>query len=99
MPAECRRFGDNLTGAGRNQAPAPFQEKADMNPYRASLADMQFVMTELAGLGDVAALPGYEEAGPDTVGAVVIFKRAPWSLAVAVAPVPGGGCGSAIDAT
>ena len=28
-------------------------------------------MTELAGLGDVAALPGFEEAAPDTVSAVL----------------------------
>jgi acyl-CoA dehydrogenase len=32
---------------------------------------MHFVMTELAGLGDVAALPGFEDASPDTVAAVL----------------------------
>jgi len=42
-----------------------------VNPYRAPLADMQFVMTELAGIGAVAALPGFEEAAPDTVAAVL----------------------------
>ncbi|HUO67195.1 MAG TPA: acyl-CoA dehydrogenase [Gammaproteobacteria bacterium] len=42
-----------------------------MNPYRAPLADMQFVMAELAGLDDVAGLPGFEDATPDTVGAVL----------------------------
>jgi 3-(methylsulfanyl)propanoyl-CoA dehydrogenase len=42
-----------------------------MNPYRAPLSEMQFVMTELAGLGDVAALPGFEDATTDTVSAVL----------------------------
>ena len=42
-----------------------------MNAYRAPLAEMQFVMTELAGLGHVAALPGFEDATPDTVNAVL----------------------------
>jgi hypothetical protein len=30
-----------------------------VNPYRAPLAEMQFVMAELARRGDVAALPGF----------------------------------------
>ncbi len=42
-----------------------------MSQYRAPLADMQFVMTELAGLGDVAQLPGCEDATPDTVAAIL----------------------------
>ena len=42
-----------------------------MNLYRAPLAEIQFVMTELAGLGGVAALPGFEDASPDTVAAVL----------------------------
>jgi alkylation response protein AidB-like acyl-CoA dehydrogenase len=32
---------------------------------------MEFVMNELAGLAQIAALPGYEEATPDTVAAVL----------------------------
>ena len=39
-----------------------------MSHYHAPLADMQFVLNELAGLEQVAALPGYEEATPDVVG-------------------------------
>jgi alkylation response protein AidB-like acyl-CoA dehydrogenase len=39
--------------------------------YRAPIKDMLFVMTELAGLGDVARLPGFEEAGPSMAAAVL----------------------------
>ncbi len=42
-----------------------------MSQYRAPLAEMQFVMTELAGLEDVARLPGYEDASLDTVAAIL----------------------------
>jgi alkylation response protein AidB-like acyl-CoA dehydrogenase len=48
----------------------PFRLLA-MSTYHAPLADMQFVMNELAGLAHVAALPGYEEATPDTVAAIL----------------------------
>jgi alkylation response protein AidB-like acyl-CoA dehydrogenase len=39
--------------------------------YRAPLKDMLFVMKELAGLEEVARLPGYEDAGIDTAAAVL----------------------------
>ena len=39
--------------------------------YRAPVADMLFVMKELAGLEAVARLPGFEEAGLDTAQAVL----------------------------
>jgi 3-(methylthio)propanoyl-CoA dehydrogenase len=42
-----------------------------MSTYRAPLAEMQFVMAELAGLEQVAALPGFEDASPDTVAAIL----------------------------
>ena len=42
-----------------------------MPNYRAPVQDMQFVITELAGLERLAALPGYEEVTPDLVGAVL----------------------------
>ncbi len=42
-----------------------------MSTYRAPLADMQFVMNELAGLAQVSKLPGYEESDPDVVAAVL----------------------------
>ena len=42
-----------------------------MSDYVAPLRDMRFVLTELAGLSEIAALPGYEEATPDLVEAVL----------------------------
>ena len=42
-----------------------------MSSYTAPLKDMQFVLTELAGLDKVAALPGYEEATADVVEAIL----------------------------
>src|SRR3954468_16790667 len=39
--------------------------------YVAPLKDMRFVMSELAGLGEVATLPGYQDATPDTVEAIL----------------------------
>jgi len=39
--------------------------------YTAPLKDMKFVMNELAGLGEVARLPGYQDATPDTVEAIL----------------------------
>jgi alkylation response protein AidB-like acyl-CoA dehydrogenase len=42
-----------------------------MSAYVAPIADMKFVLEELAGLGEVAKLPGYEEATPDLVDAVL----------------------------
>ncbi|HQO28809.1 MAG TPA: acyl-CoA dehydrogenase [Accumulibacter sp.] len=42
-----------------------------MSEYIAPVRDMQFVLQELAGLDQVAQLPGYEEATPDLVDAVL----------------------------
>ena len=42
-----------------------------MAEYRAPVKDMGFVINELAGLEQIAALPGYEEATPDLVEAVL----------------------------
>jgi alkylation response protein AidB-like acyl-CoA dehydrogenase len=42
-----------------------------MSAYTAPLKDMRFVLNELAGLGEVAKLPGYEEATPETVDAIL----------------------------
>ena len=42
-----------------------------MSAYTAPLKDMRFVLRELAGLEQVAKLPGYEEATPDTVDAIL----------------------------
>ena len=42
-----------------------------MSTYQAPLRDMKFVLDHLAGLSEVAKLPGYEEATPDTVDAIL----------------------------
>ncbi len=42
-----------------------------MSTYAAPLKDMRFVMNELAGLGELAKLPGFEDATPDTVDAIL----------------------------
>ena len=39
--------------------------------YRAPVPDLLFVMRELAGIDQVAQLPGFEEAGAETAGAVL----------------------------
>lgn len=42
-----------------------------MSEYIAPLREMRFVLTELAGLDEIASLPGFEDATPDTVEAVL----------------------------
>jgi len=42
-----------------------------VSTYRAPLDEMRFVMNELAGLPQVATLPGYTDADPDTVAAIL----------------------------
>ena len=42
-----------------------------MSTYHAPLADMQFVLNELAGLDQVGKLPGFEDATPETVTAIL----------------------------
>jgi 3-(methylsulfanyl)propanoyl-CoA dehydrogenase len=42
-----------------------------MSSYVAPLKDMRFVLNELAGLAEVAKLPGFEEATADTVDAIL----------------------------
>ena len=42
-----------------------------MSTYHAPLPDMEFVMNELAGLPQVATLPGFEDATSDTVAVVL----------------------------
>ena len=39
--------------------------------YFAPVRDMEFVLNELAGLAGINALPGFEEATPDLVSAVL----------------------------
>ena len=42
-----------------------------MSEYRAPIRDMQFVLNELAGLDELARLPGCEEATADVVDAIL----------------------------
>src|ERR1043166_2555511 len=42
-----------------------------MSTYTAPLRDMKFVLRELAGLEQLAKRPGYGEASPDTVDAIL----------------------------
>jgi alkylation response protein AidB-like acyl-CoA dehydrogenase len=42
-----------------------------MSTYAAPIAEMRFVMDELADMAAISALPGYEEATPDLVDAVL----------------------------
>ncbi|HEV3239113.1 MAG TPA: acyl-CoA dehydrogenase [Casimicrobiaceae bacterium] len=42
-----------------------------MSQYHAPLKEIRFVLNELAGLDQVAKLPGFEEATPDTVAAIL----------------------------
>jgi alkylation response protein AidB-like acyl-CoA dehydrogenase len=42
-----------------------------MSAYTAPLKDMRFVLNELAGMAEVAKLPGCQDATPDTVDAIL----------------------------
>jgi alkylation response protein AidB-like acyl-CoA dehydrogenase len=42
-----------------------------MSGYEAPLADILFTLEEVAGLREIAALPGYEEASPETIADVL----------------------------
>ena len=42
-----------------------------MPDYHAPIEDMRFVLNELAGLQDIAQMPGFEEATPDVVDAIL----------------------------
>ena len=44
--------------------------------YTAPLADIRFALREVAGLGRVASLPGYEHATDDTVDALIAIRDA-----------------------
>ena len=56
-----------------------------MPDYRAPLRDMQFAITELAGLERLAALPGYEEVTPDL--AEVVLEEAAKLAGEVLAPL------------
>jgi hypothetical protein len=46
-----------------------------MSQYQAPLADMRFVLTALAGLEEIATLPGFGDATPETVAAVLALEH------------------------
>src|ERR1700742_1062502 len=52
-------------------AKLPSHDSGRPMTYTAPLADMRFALREVAGLGKVATLPGYEHATDDTVDAVL----------------------------
>ena len=61
-------------GRGRRSVPAravACRGAQEMSTYQAPLKDMKFVLNELAGLNEVAKLPGYQDATPDTVDAIL----------------------------
>ena len=57
--------GPHGAHAGHRQAAAGIEEGPTMPAYQAPLRDMRFVLDELHGRGDLAKLPGYQEATPD----------------------------------
>ncbi len=57
--------------------------------YVAPLKDMQFVISELAGLNEINALPGCEDASPETVDAVLEENAKFCSEVIAPLNVPG----------
>ena len=66
-------------------------------PYAAPLADMRFVLDEVAGIGEVALLPGYEAASADLVDA--ILSEAAKLAEIVLAPLnqPGDRIGSVLE--
>ena len=42
-----------------------------MSEFKPRIDDMRFVLNEVVGLDSISALPGYEEATPDLVDAVL----------------------------
>jgi alkylation response protein AidB-like acyl-CoA dehydrogenase len=68
-----------------------------MTGYTAPLAEMRFVLEDVAGLADIAALPGYGEATPELVEAVL--TEAARFAAEVLAPLnrPGDVAGAVIE--
>jgi alkylation response protein AidB-like acyl-CoA dehydrogenase len=60
-----------------------------MSTYSAPLRDMHFVLRELAGIEQVGKLPGYEEATPDTIDAI-LEEAAKFATGV-LSPINGSG--------
>ena len=63
-----------------------------MSAYQAPLKDMRFVLKELAGLDGISKLPGYQDATPDTVDA--ILEEAAKFATNVLGPLNRGGPGS-----
>ena len=60
-----------------------------MSAYEAPLKEILFALDEVAGLPDIAKLPGYEEAGADTIAA--IFEAAGIFSGEILAPINANG--------
>ena len=56
-----------------------------MSAYEAPLKEILFTLEEIAGLSEIATLPGYEEASPETVAA--IFEAAGVFAGEILAPI------------
>src|SRR6185312_9670531 len=73
--ATClRSFPSSPRRSDHERAAPPAARNAEgrsMSTYHAPLPEMTFVMNELAGLSQVASLPGFEDATPDTVAAIL----------------------------
>ena len=68
-----------------------------MSDYRAPIDDTRFVLNEVVGWDRIAGLPGYEDATPDLVDAVLGFVGVaislypfivPWKLDIHTASAP-----------
>ncbi len=42
-----------------------------MTVYNAPVDEMKFLLNDVLGMGDIAKLPGFEEASPDMVDAIL----------------------------
>jgi hypothetical protein len=62
------------------------KEDWDRMTYTAPLADIRFTLREVAGVGQVAGLPGYGHANEDTIE--VVLEEAGKLAATAIAPCP-----------
>ena len=58
-------------GSSRGTHGAAIDGVFAMTVYKAPLRDYKFVLEELFDIGEIAKLPGYEEATPDTFAAVL----------------------------
>jgi alkylation response protein AidB-like acyl-CoA dehydrogenase len=73
------------------------QEKLCMSDYQAPVKEMMFVIKELAGLDQIAKLPGHEDATPDLVEVVLEEASQLAGEVIAPANVVGDAKGSRVE--